>query len=71
MSAANETHLDQTEHTTTPDMADIVQWESESSADATTSERGRDRSVALAVAGITLAALLVGGLVAFVISLSG
>ena len=70
MSAAHETHLDQTEHATTPDLDKIVQWESASS-DQTAPERGRDRSVALAVAGITLAALLVGGLVAFVISLSG
>jgi hypothetical protein len=70
MSAANETHIDQTEHATAPEMADIVQWDTASSADPTT-PGGRDRSVGLAVAGITLAALLVGGLVAFVISLSG
>ncbi len=69
MSAANETHVDQTEPATTPDMADIVEWEPESSADPLTP--GGGRSVVLAVAGIALAALLVGGLVAFVISLSG
>ncbi|GAB3051961.1 hypothetical protein GCM10027053_09590 [Intrasporangium mesophilum] len=71
MSAANETHVDQTEHTTDPEMADIVQWDTASPADRTTPGGRRDRSVGLAVAGITLAALLVGGLVAFVISLSG
>jgi len=71
MSAANETHVDQTEHATTSDMTDLVEWDTASSAEHTEPEGGRDRSVGLAVAGITLAALLVGGLVAFVIALSG
>ena len=77
MSARNETHVDRTEHVEepehepVPEMADIVQWGSSSAADPAEPAQGGDHSVSLAVAGIILAALLVGGLVALVISLSG
>jgi hypothetical protein len=82
MSAGNETHVDQSEHVdrsehveesehaAAPEMADLVQWGSSSTADPAATAEGRDHRVGLAVAGITIAALLVGGLVALVISLS-
>ena len=71
MSAAHETHVDQTEHAAAPEMADLVQWDSAPTAEQPHAPRGRDHNVGLAVAGVTIAALLVGALVALVISLSG
>ena len=65
MSGGNEMQLDETAQA-----ADIVQWDATSHSDRSLGTGRRDRSIGLAVAGITIAALLVGGLVAYVISLS-
>jgi hypothetical protein len=72
MRSRDETPVTEAEQITdSTDVADIVDWDATSQPGSSERSGGVDRTIGLAVAGIILAAVLVGGLVVFVISRAG
>ena len=71
MSARNDPPVNEVGAHDSPETGDMAAWDTMSQAGSSERPGGRDHGIGLAVAGITLAALLVGGLVAFVIARAG